>query len=216
MQTIITAILLGVFLGLFISVPMGPVGILCIHRTLYDGRKAGMLTGIGATMADLFYAIATFLLTYRGMTYILDWVDKYELVFQGVAVLIILSLGIYVYYSNPARNLKTPQKVSGPWQILGSSFLLAIGNPLIILVFITFFSRYALFEEPSELWIVFVITILSVAGGAISWWFFITYCVKKLQDSFTIGNIRVFNKIVALAVIAFAIGYTLWIIAQAV
>ncbi|MBB6276534.1 LysE family translocator [Porphyromonas circumdentaria] len=216
MQTIITTILLGLFLGLLISVPMGPVGILCVHRTLHDGRKAGMLTGIGATVADLFYAISTFLITYKGMTYILDWVDKYELVFQGIGVSVILILGIYMYYSNPARNLKETQKASGPWQILGSSFLIAIGNPLIIFVFITFFSRYALFEEPIDLWLLLTITMLSVAGGAISWWSFITYCVKRLRDSFTIGNIRVFNKIVALVVITFAVAYTLWIVVQAV
>ncbi len=217
MQTIITTILLGLFLGLLISVPMGPVGILCVHRTLHGGRKAGMLTGIGATMADLLYAIATFLITYKGMTYILDWVDRHELIFQGLGVLIILALGIYMYYVNPAHHLSKSRnsKGSGPWHILGTSFLIAISNPLIVLVFITFFTRYAFWEESVDLWILFSITMLSVAGGALSWWSFITFCVKRLRDSFTLGNVRAFNKIIALAVIVFAIGYTLWILTQA-
>ena len=61
MEQLTVTILYGILIGVLVSCPMGPVGVLCVRRTLQNGRRAGMLTGIGAAASDLLYAAVTYL-----------------------------------------------------------------------------------------------------------------------------------------------------------
>ena len=67
-ESIFEIILKGIIIGVVVSAPMGPVGVLCIQRTLNKGRWYGFVTGIGASISDIIYA----LLTGYGMSFIFD------------------------------------------------------------------------------------------------------------------------------------------------
>ena len=121
MDLIISTILKGLLIGVFVSAPMGPIGVLCIQRTLNKGRITGLFTGIGAALSDLIYAV----LTGFGISIILDFIENYELIIQILGSLVLAGFGIYIYRQNPAKNLNIKkQKTANHIQDLISAFFL--------------------------------------------------------------------------------------------
>ena len=195
----------GIIIGLCISAPMGPAGILCLRRALEQGRRAGVITGIGATLGDLVYAIVTYLFT--GI--MLDYIDHNETALRIVASMLFLAFAVYLYFSTP--RLGVSQRVAG--QInqrnlshLGSGFLLTIPNLLIVPVYVVLFSQfnfvYPLGEPPYGM---FALGLISIALGALIWWLFITYIATQLRDLVSQRNLRIFNRICALVFAVIAI-----------
>ena len=194
----------GIIIGLCISAPMGPAGILCLRRALEQGRRAGVITGIGATLGDLVYAIMTYLLT--GI--LLDYIDRNMVPLRIVASLLFIGFATYLYFSTP--RLEVSQRVVAKinqrnLSHLASGFLLTIPNLLIVPVYVVLFSQfnfvYPLGEPPYGM---FALGLISIALGALIWWLFITYIATRLRDLVSQRNLRIFNRIFALvfAVIA--------------
>ena len=72
-------LLKGIVVGIVIAVPVGPVGVLCVRRTILEGRLAGFVSGLGAATADaIFGIIAAF-----GLTFVSDWLMSYEQWLRG-------------------------------------------------------------------------------------------------------------------------------------
>ncbi len=194
----------GIIIGLCISAPMGPAGILCLRRALEQGRRAGVITGIGATLGDLVYAIMTYLFT--GI--LLDYIDRNMVLLRIVASLLFIGFATYLYFSTP--RLEVSQRVVAKinqrnLSHLASGFLLTIPNLLIVPVYVVLFSQfnfvYPLGEPPYGM---FALGLISIALGALIWWLFITYIATRLRDLVSQRNLRIFNRIFALvfAVIA--------------
>lgn len=194
----------GIIIGLCISAPMGPAGILCLRRALEQGRRAGVITGIGATLGDLVYAIMTYLFT--GI--LLDYIDRNMVPLRIVASLLFIGFATYLYFSTP--RLDVSQRVVAKinqrnLSHLASGFLLTIPNLLIVPVYVVLFSQfnfvYPLGEPPYGM---FALGLISIALGALIWWLFITYIATRLRDLVSQRNLRIFNRIFALvfAVIA--------------
>ncbi len=156
----------GIAIGIIISAPMGPVGILTIQRTLDKGRKTGFFTGVGATLSDIFYC----LLTGFGLSFIEDFLKDNQDVIQIAGSAVLLIFGIYLFRSNPSRTLKRPSdsQVSHSRNIL-SGFLFTFSNPLIIFLIIGLFARFN-FMMPELQWYSHLIGFLPivVVGSHIS------------------------------------------------
>ena len=71
-ELLIYIIFRGLAIGILVSAPMGPIGVLCIPRTLNKGRRSGLATGIGASLSDLFYAM----LTGFGLSIVVDFIEN--------------------------------------------------------------------------------------------------------------------------------------------
>ena len=129
----------GIAIGLIISAPMGPVGMLCIQRTLDKGRRAGFYTGIGAAISDLFYS----LLTGFGLSFIEEFLERNQNVIQLVGSAVLIAFGVYLFRRNPSRGLKKPaeEHFSAKKSILGG-FLFTFSNPLILFLIIGLFARF--------------------------------------------------------------------------
>ena len=91
MNTLLT-IIHGLAVGILVSAPMGPIGMLCIQRTLNKGRLSGLYTGIGAALSDFIYA----LLAGLGMSIIIDFVEDNEAILQLFGSIVLLGFGIVV------------------------------------------------------------------------------------------------------------------------
>ena len=111
----------GIVIGVLASAPMGPVGILCIQRTLNKGRWYGFVTGVGAACSDIVYALFTGL----GMSFVMDFVEENHYPLQIAGSLLLLIAGYYIYQSNPAKKLfRQDEKTSPYWKNLVSSFFI--------------------------------------------------------------------------------------------
>ena len=92
----------GIIIGILVSAPMGPVGMLCIQRTLNKGRWHGFITGIGATFSDIIYAVLTCL----GMGVVINFVEANQQPLQLAGSIVLGLFGYYIYRSNPIKSLR--------------------------------------------------------------------------------------------------------------
>ena len=95
-------IIKGFAIGILVSAPMGPIGVLCIQRTLNRGRWSGFVTGVGASLSDLVYAVLTGL----GMSIVVDFVASNQSLLQIIGSFVLVGFGVYLYKQNPMRNIR--------------------------------------------------------------------------------------------------------------
>ena len=199
---IINTIFKGIIIGVLASAPMGPVGILCVQRTLNKGRWYGFVTGLGATASDLIYA----LITGFGMSFVMDLVNNTQNRFflQILGSIMLLIFGIISFRSNPTKNMHQSGMTKGSYVHNGiTAFLVTLSNPLIILLFMAVFAQLAFIipGHPVEMSIGYV----SIMGGAILWWFGLTWLIDKIRTKFEDYGIIIINKIIGSIVILFSI-----------
>lgn len=193
----------GLLIGVTVSAPMGPVGVLCIQRTLNKGRWFGFITGIGACISDMIYA----LFTGYGMSLLMNFIsnERYRFILQISGSIVLLLFGIYCYRSNPTKNIhksKRPQK--GTLLHNGiTAFLVTLSNPLIMFLFIFLFAQVAFVvpNRPFEMSIGYI----SIAAGAMLWWFGLTWLIDKVRGKFDENGILIINRIVGCIVILFSL-----------
>jgi len=120
----------GIIFGFLIAAPVGPVGMLCIQRTLVQGLTVGFVFGLGSALADaLFCAIAAF-----GATTVANFLQAYQFSLRLIGGIALICLGYHTFRSPPAAAL--PAAVGGSrFNAFASSFLLTLTNPLMILAF---------------------------------------------------------------------------------
>ncbi|MEG1574732.1 MAG: LysE family transporter [Bacteroidales bacterium] len=190
---------------------MGPIGVLCIQRTLNKGRLSGLYTGIGAAISDLIYA----LLTGLGMSIVIDFVETNEILIQVIGSLVLAAFGFYIYRQNPARNIR--QNKSGNTthtQDLITAFLLTFSNPLILFLFIGLYARLNFFLPESKL-PDYVVGFTSIICGAFLWWFAITYFINKVRSKFNLRSLWIINRCIGgLILIISVVGFFSGIIEQ--
>jgi len=190
----------GFFIGLFSSMPVGPIAIMCIQRTLSKGRWHGFFTGCGAALSDLIYAlIAGF-----GLAFVSDFINENQLFIQVVGSIVILIFGYFIYRSNPSEQLAPAKNQSQSFlQDVLTSFALTITNPMMIFLFIGLYARFQFVVSEKFVYNLFGISAIFV--GALTWWFFLVSIVNIFRKNINIRNLRVINIVTGVAIIAIAI-----------
>lgn len=187
----------GIMIGVLVSAPMGPIGMLCVQRTLNKGRWHGFVTGLGAALSDVIYAIFTCL----GMGVVVNFVEANQAPLQIAGSLVLGIFGYYIFQSNPVRSLRKrkEQKLSFTQDFI-TAFLLTFSNVLIILLYIGLFARFGFVLPETSFWMM-VCGIVCIGLGAVIWWFGITYIVSKLKKWFNLRGIWMLNKVVGAIII---------------
>ncbi len=199
---IVDLIFKGMLIGMIASAPMGPVGILCVQRTLNKGRWYGFVTGIGAAVSDIIYAG----ITGFGMSFVMDFVSNNQNKFylQIIGSILLLAFGIYTWRSNPTKNIHHSGKQRGSlWYNTWTAFLVTFSNPLIVFLFMGLFAQFAFVipDHPFEMFIGFA----SIVGGALLWWFGLTWLVDKVRGIFDENGIKIINQIIGAVVVIFSL-----------
>lgn len=191
----------GLAIGIFISAPMGPVGMLCIQRTLDRGRRAGLFTGIGAAISDLLYC----LLTGFGLSFIEVFLERNQDVIQLVGSLVLIAFGVYLWRKNPARALRmqTPQRDSDKRSML-TGFLFTFSNPLILFLIIGLFARFN-FLLPEIKFYHYIFGFIAIFVGAVGWWYGVTYLVHKVRQHFNVRSMWLINRVIGSVIMLFGL-----------
>jgi threonine/homoserine/homoserine lactone efflux protein len=195
-------ILKGIIIGILVSAPMGPIGILCVQRTLNRGRWHGFVTGLGAALSDLLYASVTLL----GVSLITDFLEKNEVLLQVIGSAVLMVFGYAVYRTNPLKSLKPnePEPETRYTKDFISSFFLTASNVIIIIVFITLYARFS-FNPADEGLLGHIVSIAAIVSGAVAWWFFITAFVSYLRKHFNRRGLVLLNRIIGIVLIVIGI-----------
>ncbi len=202
MESLIYVLLRGFAIGVLISAPMGPIGMLVIQRTLNKGRWPAFFTGIGASVSDMFYCI----LTGAGIAFITDFISSKQLILQIVGSVVLAVFGVYLFRKNPSRQSK-PKDDTVPknyWKDMVSGFLLTFSNPLILFFIIGLFARFN-FLLPEFRYYHYILGYLSIALGALVWWFLITFLVNKMRAHFNVRSLYIINRTIGGILVAFAL-----------
>lgn len=206
MDLTLYTIIRGLAIGILVSAPMGPIGILCIQRTLNKGRWSGFVTGLGAALSDLIYA----LLTGLGMSIVIDFIEANQNILQILGSLVLVGFGLYLYRQNPAKNIrKANSSINTFTQDFITAFLLTFSNPLILFLYIGLFARFNFFLPESQLGH-HVVGYLSILLGAVSWWFLITYVINKVRARFNVRSIWLINRGIGIIIIIMSIVGFVW------
>jgi len=206
MENLLYVLVRGFAIGVLISAPMGPIGMLVIQRTLDKGRWPAFFTGIGASISDLFYCI----LTGAGIAFITDFIASQQFWLQLLGSVAIAVFGIYLFRKNPTRQLRRPDvpESNTYWKDTVTGFLLTVSNPLILFFIIGLFARFN-FLLPEFRYYHYISGYLCIALGALSWWFMITFLVNKMRAHFNVRSLYLVNRIIGSLLIAFALLGTL-------
>lgn len=187
--------------GLAIAAPVGPIGVLCIRRTLVDGRVYGLVSGLGAATADGFYAIiAAF-----GLTTVFSLFIEHALIFRLAGGLFLLYLGIRTLLAKPAEKAAeaAPQR-RGLWGAYLSTLALTITNPLTILAFVGIFAGLGTPQTSGDPLAALVMVVGIILGSA-SWWLLLSGGVSVLRHRLDARLMRWINGVSGAVISVFAL-----------
>ena len=187
----------GLVIGFSIAAPVGPIGVLCIRRTLADGQIAGLVSGLGAATADAFYGcVAGF-----GLTFISSLLIDQQMWMRLVGGLFLLYLGIKTLLSRPAEQAAKTTG-NGLLSAYASTFLLTVTNPLTILSFAAIFAGLGLTNTTGS-YASALILVLGVFLGSASWWLLLSGSVGLFRDKFNTQGMVWVNLISGVMITAF-------------
>ena len=201
MGTIISIIFGCVSIGIFLSAPMGPIGILCVQRTLNKGRHSGFFTGVGAAASDLFYC----LLTGLGISLVIDFIADHVNILQIVGSIILIAYALYMIVHNPVSQIKENiDQREDHWRDMATGFLFTLSNPLIMFLIIPLFARFG-FPLPEYKWYHVIMGYAFIVVGALLWWAVITFFVDKVRSHFNIRSMWLINRIIGIIILVLSI-----------
>lgn len=201
MESLLYIAFTGFLIGVFVSAPMGPIGMLVIQRTLNKGRSAAFYTGIGAALSDMIYC----LLTGMGLSFVTDFIESNQNILQIVGSVVLIVYGIYLFRNNPSRALRPPTESANTyWRDFGTGFLFTFSNPLILFFIIGLFARFN-FMDPHYRIYHYIVGYISIIVGAVCWWFMITFFVNKVRSHFNVRSMWMINRIIAVLLLIMAL-----------
>jgi threonine/homoserine/homoserine lactone efflux protein len=188
----------GLLIGFAIAAPVGPIGILCIRRSIAEGRIYGFISGLGAASADAIYgAIAAF-----GLTIISSFIIEQYVWLRLVGGLFLLYLGVRTFFATPAN-----EEMVGEGETLlgafGSTFVLTLTNPLTILSFAAIYSGLGLAGQSGGLEA--VIMVLGVFCGSAAWWFILSFGASLFSSRVTPHSLSWINRLSGLIIAGFGV-----------
>jgi threonine/homoserine/homoserine lactone efflux protein len=194
----IALFLKGAAVGFAIAVPVGPIGVLCIRRSLAHGAQAGIAVGLGAAFADAFYgAVAGF-----GLSTISAHLLALEEALGIVGGLVLIALGLRTVLAEPSH---TPATVTGRslWQAFAGTFLLTLTNPATILSFLAIFAGLGLAAELSA--IAASVFVLGVLVGSAVWWLILANVAASLRGHMNRDWMQTLNRLSGSLVLLFGL-----------
>ena len=186
----------GIILGLTVSMPLGPIGIILVNRTIKRGILSGFFSGMGLATADTILAIIAGL----GFTFIIGFFHDEKFIVSIISGLVIIGVGIKVITSNPVRDFRKKEK--GNKSLLRdyfSTLLLALSNPFTIFIFVAFFSGINIRSDVKPQLVPFLL-VPGVFIGTLSWWFCLSYFVSRFKKKIMLRSIVKVNQIAGIAI----------------
>jgi threonine/homoserine/homoserine lactone efflux protein len=193
----------GLILGLSIAAPVGPIGVLCIRRTLAEGRRYGLVSGLGAATADAVYGcVAGF-----GLTFVSSFLVDQQVWLRLVGGAFLCYLGVKTLLARPAEEAAEAKGI-GLLGAYGSTLFLTLTNPMTILSFAAVFAGLGI-AETGGVYASAVTLVLGVFSGSALWWLLLSSSVSLFRDRFTPQSLVWVNRISGLVVVGFGM-FALW------
>ena len=189
----------GVLVGFMMAVPLGPMGVLCIKRTLSRGKKSGFITGLGiATIDALYGSVATL-----GIAFVAAFILTHKIVIQSIGISILFYLAIIIFNEKPANLIIPKSTTKNLAKDYGSAAILTLCNPITILSFIAALAAVDIVNNlgqdlPLKL-------ILGIFIGSMLWWSILSFALGSVRHKLTKQQMRLINKIASGIILVFGL-----------
>ena len=214
----------GVAIGFTASIPLGPIGVMIIQRTLNKGRRSGFVSGLGAASSDLVYAI----IAGFSVSFIMNFVEEQKKMLSILGAIVLICIGVKIFLTNPVTQMRRRQQQkirlkqlqeqmpeqlkvenkrrSGLITDYFSTFFLTITNPLAIFLFLALMSLVG--GERTIFTQIFLLG--GVFCGASLWWLMLTMLVGLFRKKLTLKRLYYINKIAGGIIIFLVMGALLY------
>lgn len=190
----------GLIIGFSIAAPVGPIGVLCIRRTIANGKLSGFISGLGAATADGLYGIVAA----YGLVGVSNLLVGQQFWFRLIGGIFLLYLGIKIFTAKSGDKNSETNKSKGFWGDYFSTFVLTITNPVTILSFAAIFAGLGLGASTNS-HASAVTMVVGVILGSILWWIILTEVVGFLKSRFNLQSTKIINKISGIIILIFAL-----------
>jgi threonine/homoserine/homoserine lactone efflux protein len=195
-------LLKGLLIGLSIAAPVGPIGLLCIRRTLAGGLSAGIVSGAGAATADALYGW----IAGMGLTFVSSFLTSEQnwLRMVGGAFLLYLGVRTFVTTAEGMEGTSAAARGKGLLPAFASTFFLTVTNPLTILSFAAIFAGLGLANGGPDYFSASLL-VCGVFVGSILWWCALCGSMNLLRGKFSPGAMAWVNRVSGAAITAFGL-----------
>jgi threonine/homoserine/homoserine lactone efflux protein len=194
----------GFISGLIIAVPIGPVGAVCFHRLLINGKKSGVMSGMGGALADASFGLVGF----YGLNFITKYLVANQTFFRFFIGFLLIFLGIRtLYHKKPGKDL-----ISTNASLMAdfiSTFSLTITNPFLIIIFVEVFHKMKLKHFSHDPLLGASLFIGIFLGSAI-WWIVLAMLMKLFHIKIKPNFEKHVNKFFGILIIIFGITFLLF------
>lgn len=193
-------ILKAFLVGFAASVPVGPVAILVVQKTLSKGYKAGFITGLGASVVDtLFAVIAVFALAVTQ-----EFLNAHQVVILLAGGAILIGIGLSMSLKDPFRKMRSDGTSKASATDFLQALFMTISNPGAIFVMLALFAFFGITDDSPSSWRVAPI-LLSVAGGSVTYWFLLSWGLGRFRNKFTMNTLLWISRVTGALVVIIGI-----------
>lgn len=185
-------------MGFGLAAPVGPIGLLCIRRSITDGRVAGFVSGLGAATADAIYGAIAAL----GLTAVTGLLLAHHVALQFIGALFLVYIGVSVIRAKPPARAAGSAHAANLLNAYSSTLALTLANPATILTFIGIFTGLGIGVTSGG----FTPAVLLVAGvflGSAAWWLFLSAAASWLGRKADLGGLHLVNLGSGMLIIGF-------------
>lgn len=194
----------AVIVGIAASVPIGPIAIMVIQKTLCKGFKPGLVTSLGATVVDTIFAVIAIF----ALTVVQNFIKGNEVVIMITGGVIVIAIGLSMTLSNPFRKMKVDETGKRRADVTATDFIsacaLGLSNPGAILVMFALMAFFGIADTCPKDWSISPI-ILGIAGGSFLYWFGVTWLLNRFRRQFNMRTMIWLNRILGAIVIIIGI-----------
>ncbi len=182
----------ALLVGFTVGIPLGPVGVLIIQKTLSKGRWCGFSTGLGAALMDMLYsAVALFSLAFVG-----DFIESNRSWVMLIGGVVVIAVGVSIFFKNPVdrlrdRNVEQTSHFTDGLQ----GFLITLGNPGALVLVLSLFAFVGIDPDAFEVKNSMAIMLLMVFAGESLWWLLVTGIINHFRKRFSLHGLLLLNRI---------------------
>lgn len=181
----------GILIGFVASIPLGPVGVMCIQRTLCNSRRSGFVSGLGVALADSIFATAAFF----SLSVVMSFVENNMVIVKVVGGITVIIVGMVIFLKNPVVQIRRNRAGKGSlWSDFLSLFFVTLANPAFILIFVALFAAVGVSSAGLPLG-QGTLMILGVFCGASFWWFLLSSLISLFRHKIRPRHLLWINRI---------------------